>query len=138
AQDSNTHIDRTVITYTPEDGNDGKGEETTIIAKNDNGTWVMTDEDGNIIPADELADKGISINQGTGEVTFKPDAIADGSTISVHNEKDAGLDSSKDDSDDNGVKDGDEDSDGDGISNKDERSEEHTSELQSRFDLVCR
>jgi len=120
AQDSNTHIDRTVITYTPEDGNDGKGEETTIIAKNDNGTWVMTDEDGNIIPADELADKGISINQGTGEVTFKPDAIADGSTISVHNEKDAGLDSSKDDSDDNGVKDGDEDSDGDGISNKDE------------------
>ncbi|WP_230589735.1 hypothetical protein [Gallibacterium anatis] len=80
----------------------------------------MTDEDGNIIPADELADKGISINQGTGEVTFKPDAIADGSTISVHNEKDAGLDSSKDDSDDNGVKDGDEDSDGDGISNKDE------------------
>lgn len=86
AQDSNTHIDRTVITYTPEDGNDGKGEETTIIAKNDNGTWVITDKDGNIIPADELADKGISINQGTGEVTFKPDAIADGSTISVHNE----------------------------------------------------
>ena len=86
AQDSNTHIDRTVITYTPEDGNDSKGEETTIIAKNDNGTWVITDKDGNIIPADELADKGISINQGTGEVTFKPDAIADGSTISVHNE----------------------------------------------------
>ena len=95
AQDSNTHIDRTVITYTPEDGNDGKGEETTIIAKNDNGTWVMTDEDGNIIPADELADKGISINQGTGEVTFKPDAIADGSTISVHNENDAAKNPSK-------------------------------------------
>ncbi|MEH8032804.1 hypothetical protein [Gallibacterium anatis] len=95
AQDSNTHIDRTVITYTPEDGNDGKGEETTIIAKNDNGTWVMTDEDGNIIPADELADKGISINQGTGEVTFKPDAIADGSTISVHNENDDAQNPSK-------------------------------------------
>ncbi|MBF4102727.1 hypothetical protein INT80_09130 [Gallibacterium anatis] len=47
---------------------------------------MITDKDGNIIPADELADKGISINQGTGEVTFKPDAIADGSTISVHNE----------------------------------------------------
>lgn len=95
AQDSNTHIDRTVITYTPEDGNDGKGEETTIIAKNDNGTWVITDKDGNIIPADELADKGISINQGTGEVTFKPDAIADGSTISVHNENDAAKNPSK-------------------------------------------
>ncbi|MFU2131117.1 hypothetical protein ACLRAC_01540 [Gallibacterium anatis] len=95
AQDSNTHIDRTVITYTPEDGNDGKGEETTIIAKNDNGTWVMTDEDGNIIPADELADKGISINQNTGEVTFKPDAIADGSTISVHNENDDAQNPSK-------------------------------------------
>ncbi|MEH8028940.1 hypothetical protein P9074_09160 [Gallibacterium anatis] len=95
AQDSNTHIDRTVITYTPEDGNDSKGEETTIIAKNDNGTWVITDKDGNIIPADELADKGISINQGTGEVTFKPDAIADGSTISVHNENDAAKNPSK-------------------------------------------
>ncbi|MDK9560602.1 hypothetical protein QP017_04285 [Gallibacterium anatis] len=55
----------------------------------------MTDEDGNIIPADELADKGISINQGTGEVTFKPDAIADGSTISVHNENDAAKNPSK-------------------------------------------
>ena len=95
AQDSNTHIDRTVITYTPEDGNDGKGEETTIIAKNDNSTWVITDKDGNIIPTDELADKGISINQGTGEVTFKPDAIADGSTISVHNENDAAKNPSK-------------------------------------------
>ena len=55
----------------------------------------MTDEDGNIIPADELADKGISINQGTGEVTFKPDAIADGSTISVHNENDDAQNPSK-------------------------------------------
>ncbi|KGQ44813.1 hypothetical protein, partial [Gallibacterium anatis] len=132
-----THIDKTILTYTPEDGNDGKGEETTITFENIGGAdgkdnWVAKDKDGKVLTPDELKDKGITLNTETGEVTLKPDAVADNTKVSVQNQNNAeGSKPSKtievvapaDDHDGDGIPDSeDPDSDNDGVPDEIEKN----------------
>ncbi|WP_230588082.1 hypothetical protein [Gallibacterium anatis] len=84
------HVDKVVVNYTPEDGKDGKGSPTTMTFENvaepgqaDN--WVAKDESGKELTPEELADKGITLDKGTGKITFSPDAVADDTKVSAQN-----------------------------------------------------
>ncbi|WP_413540266.1 hypothetical protein [Gallibacterium anatis] len=130
------HIDKTVIEYTPEDGNDGKGQPTTLTlentGKNGNDHWVAKDGSGKELTPEELAEKGITVDPETGVTTFSPDAVADDTEISAQNtNKEEGSQPSKkvteitpaDDHDGDGTPDSeDTDDDNDGVKDVDEKA----------------
>ena len=121
-----SHIDRVTIKYTPEDGT---GTPTTIYAVNKDGTWgLYTDDAG----TQALDNPLISINSQTGKITFAPDAVADGTSLSAQNDNKATAPKSepskeisvvaKDDNHDADklLDKDDTDIDGDGVNNADE------------------
>ncbi|KGQ38603.1 hypothetical protein JP30_10335 [Gallibacterium anatis IPDH697-78] len=124
-----SHIDRVTINYTPEDGKDGAGTPTTIYAVNKDGAWgLYTDDAG----TQALDNPLISINSQTGKITFAPDAVADGTSLSAKNDNQATAPKSepskeisvvaKDDNHDADklLDKDDTDIDGDGVNNADE------------------
>ncbi|WP_256940356.1 hypothetical protein [Gallibacterium anatis] len=117
------------INYTPEDGKDGAGTPTTIYAVNKDGAWGLYTDDAGTKALDNPL---ININSQTGKITFAPDAVADGTSLSAKNDNKATAPKSepskeisvvaKDDNHDADklLDKDDTDIDGDGVNNADE------------------